>query len=247
MLDTSPRRLTAVLAIVTAATAAVIAASITPAAAQTGGFDDLPAGAELSAAVERLAPDVLTGCNEFGGFSDDKFCPSESIDRKTMAVWIVRILDGQDPPPGSSRFPDVNSQLPVFWPPFIERLAELGVTQGCGDGTNFCPNDPRDPKPDGRLPHPRLQPTRRPRSRVFRRARRRLVLPRGSRVGRVGHHKRMRQRQQVLPRPGHDPSADGQVPLSRPTSGLHRWEPGVTLILRRCLAKAPMWARFPMT
>ena len=59
-----------------------------------------------------------------------------------MAVWVVRVLDGQDPPPGPSRFPDANSQLPRFWPPFIERMAELGVTQGCGDGTNFCPLDP---------------------------------------------------------------------------------------------------------
>lgn len=55
---------------------------------------------------------------------------------------MVRVLDGRDPPLGSSRFPDVDLHLPAFWSPFIERLAELGVTQGCGDGTNFCPNDP---------------------------------------------------------------------------------------------------------
>ena len=70
------------------------------------------------------------------------FCPGEPIDRATMAVWVVRVLDGQDPPPGSSRFPDANSQLPRFYLPFIERLAELGVTKGCGNGTNFCPLNP---------------------------------------------------------------------------------------------------------
>ena len=72
----------------------------------------------------------------------DRFCPDDPIDRATMAVWVVRILDGHDPPPGPSRFPDVNSQLPAFWSSLIERLAELGVTKGCGDGTNFCPFDP---------------------------------------------------------------------------------------------------------
>ena len=73
---------------------------------------------------------------------DNLFCPSDPIDRATMAVWVVRILDGQDPPPGSSRFPDVNVQFPAFWAALIERMAELGVTQGCGGGTNFCPLDP---------------------------------------------------------------------------------------------------------
>lgn len=57
-----------------------------------------------------------------------------------MAVWVVRILDGQDPPPGSSRFPDVNIQFPAFWAALIERMAELRVTRGCEDG-NFCPLD----------------------------------------------------------------------------------------------------------
>ena len=28
----------------------------------------------------------------------------------------------------------------AFHAPFIERMAELGVTQGCGDGTGFCPD-----------------------------------------------------------------------------------------------------------
>ena len=36
----------------------------------------------------------------------------------------------------------MDSQLPAFWSPLIERMAELEVTQGCGDGTNFCPFNP---------------------------------------------------------------------------------------------------------
>ncbi len=56
-----------------------------------------------------------------------------------MAVWIVRILDGKDPSPvPRSRFGDVDAGS--LHGPFIERMAELGVTLGCGDGTDFCPD-----------------------------------------------------------------------------------------------------------
>ena len=111
--------------------------AVSPVSAQTAGFDDVPRrGVYYATPVEELnARGVFEGT-----LCEDGFCPGESIDRKTVAVWLVRVIDGQDPPPGSSRFPDVNSQLPAFWPPFIERLAELDVTRGCGDGTNFCPN-----------------------------------------------------------------------------------------------------------
>ena len=67
-------------------------------------------------------------------------CPGEPMDRKTMAVWIVRALDGQDPAPiADSRFSDVAANS--FHGPFIEQMFELGVTTGCGDGAGFCPDD----------------------------------------------------------------------------------------------------------
>ena len=70
----------------------------------------------------------------------DGFCPGDPIDRKTMAVWVVRLLDGEDPPPvAQSKFTDVEAGS--FYSPFIERLAALGVTRGCGDGSGFCPDD----------------------------------------------------------------------------------------------------------
>ena len=122
------------------ALAVLAAAAVLPAIAQTGGFEDVAAGAYYSAPVEELAGlGVLTGCEGSAGFDDGRFCPGEPMDRKTMAVWVVRVLEGEDPPPGMSRFPDANA-LGVFWAPFIERMAELGVTAGCGDGTDFCPN-----------------------------------------------------------------------------------------------------------
>ena len=123
------------------ALAVLAAAAVLPAIAQTGGFEDVAAGAYYSAPVEELAGlGVLTGCEGSSGFDDSRFCPDDPMDRKTMAVWVVRVLEGEDPPPGMSRFPDANA-LGAFWAPFIEQMAELGITVGCGDGTDFCPND----------------------------------------------------------------------------------------------------------
>ena len=122
------------------ALAVLAAVGVSPAFAQVGGFSDVAVEAYYSAPVEELAGlGVLTGCEGSSGFDDGRFCPDEPMDRKTMAVWVVRVLEGEDPPPGMSRFPDANA-LGAFWAPFIERMAELGVTAGCGDGTDFCPN-----------------------------------------------------------------------------------------------------------
>ena len=102
--------------------------------AQAGGFGDVAGDAYYSEPVAALAAmGVFAGTECEAGF-----CPAAPIDRKTMAVWTVRVLDGADPPAVSeSRFADVDAT--GFHAPFIERMAELGVTTGCGDGTNFCP------------------------------------------------------------------------------------------------------------
>ena len=113
-----------------------VAAMIAPAAAQqSGGFGDVPSDAYHAESVSALhSRGVFSGTLCAGGF-----CPGEAIDRKTMAVWIVRIVTGSDPPAVSeSRFEDVDPGS--FHAPFIERMAELGVTSGCGDGSGFCPD-----------------------------------------------------------------------------------------------------------
>lgn len=100
-------------------------------------FPDVPLDAFYATPVAELhAQGVFTGT-----LCGSAFCPGEAIDRKTMAVWIVRILDGMNPQPVSqSRFDDVDANS--FHAPYIERLADLGVTTGCSDGTIFCPDDP---------------------------------------------------------------------------------------------------------
>ena len=115
--------------------AAVLGAAASVAAAQTAPYADVPSDAQYAGPVNTLAADgvfVGTEC-------DEGFCPGEAIDRATMAVWTVRVLDGADPAPvASTRFADVDATHPHA--EFIERLAELGVTNGCGDGTTFCPD-----------------------------------------------------------------------------------------------------------
>jgi len=92
-----------------------------------------------SAALQELSQDgVLTGCAFSADIDADGFCGDDPIDRKTVAVWIVRMLDGKDPAAVTeTRFGDVE-ELPASWWPFIERLAELGHTTGCGDGSDYC-------------------------------------------------------------------------------------------------------------
>ncbi len=72
----------------------------------------------------------------------DLICPGLAIERWVIAVWLVRVIDGEDPGPlGSSRFEDVHPGLK--WAAHAERLAELGVTAGCaGDPARYCPHDP---------------------------------------------------------------------------------------------------------
>ena len=113
-----------------------VALTAVSASAQNDEFyPDVPADAYYSEPVRSLAERGIfdgTGCG-------DGFCPSEPIERATMAVWLVRLLDGADPSPvTATRFADVDASDPHA--AFIERLADLGVTRGCGDGTNFCPD-----------------------------------------------------------------------------------------------------------
>jgi hypothetical protein len=56
-----------------------------------------------------------------------------------MAAFIIRALGELNPPtPGMQRFADV-PPTNMFYN-FIDRLAELQITLGCGGG-NYCPND----------------------------------------------------------------------------------------------------------
>ena len=123
-------------------TAAAVAASLTlavsapgAAAQDAGPYPDTPAGAYYAQPVEALDQNGVFA----GTLCDQGFCPNDPLDRATMAVWTVRVLDQQDPEAvTSTRFADVEATHPHA--AFIERFAERGITSGCGDGT-FCPED----------------------------------------------------------------------------------------------------------
>ena len=89
---------------------------------------------------------AIDALNEMGLFEgtecgEREFCPNEPAKRPTVAVWLVRVLDGAEPPEVSeSRFADVDDG--EWWMPHVERLAELGVTVGCRtEPLSFCPDE----------------------------------------------------------------------------------------------------------
>ena len=98
-----------------------------------GQFNDVPVSNLFCGFVERLAQDGITG-----GCTPTTFCPDAPVTRAQMAVFIEAAL--QNPPNIClGRFADVPVGHPFCG--FIERLADDGVTGGCG-GNNFCPNNP---------------------------------------------------------------------------------------------------------
>ena len=94
----------------------------------------------------RFYEPALEALAEMGVLEDtacgrELICPDEAIERWVMAVWLVRVLEDVDPGEvSSSRFVDVDADR--WWAPFVERLAELGVTKGCAaEPAAFCPDD----------------------------------------------------------------------------------------------------------
>ena len=86
--------------------------------------------------IEALADrDIFTGTD----CGEDLFCPGQPMQRWQMAVWMVRLVDGRDPLPiPESRFADVDDD--AWWMPYVERLANLSITEGCLRAPlRFCP------------------------------------------------------------------------------------------------------------
>ena len=121
--------------VVAFAVVSIVVAAVPAAAQDDATFVDVPSDAYYAVPITGLASaGIFTGTE-----CDDGFCPGRPIDRATMAVWMVRVLDDADPEAVASiRFADVDGSHPHA--AFIERLADIGVTTGCGDGTNFCPD-----------------------------------------------------------------------------------------------------------
>ncbi|HSE98328.1 MAG TPA: S-layer homology domain-containing protein, partial [Blastocatellia bacterium] len=97
-------------------------------------FADVPPSSVFYRFIDRLAElNITLGCG--GG----NYCPAQLVPREQMAAFIIRALGEFDPPePVTQRFIDVPPTNQFYR--FIDRLAALNITQGCGPNI-FCPND----------------------------------------------------------------------------------------------------------
>ena len=98
-----------------------------------GDFGDVPCSSDFAKWIEALADQGITG-----GCGGENYCPQNPVRRDQMAVFLLKAKYGSDyvPPPCTGVFPDVPCSL--SFAPWIEQLAEEGVTGGCGGG-NYCP------------------------------------------------------------------------------------------------------------
>jgi hypothetical protein len=103
------------------------------AAPASGRFPDVSASAYYAAPIEHLAAaGVLTG------YLDGTFRPEATLTRAEMGAVLVRALQA-GPPQSTAGFVDVPAQ--AWFAGHVDRLAELGVTRGCG-AKAFCPDAP---------------------------------------------------------------------------------------------------------
>ena len=99
-------------------------------------FEDVPYDYWSWSYIEGLYnAGVTSGCGS------GNFCPTTTVTRDQMAVFLLRGKHGSSysPPPASGVFGDVPTD---YWAAaWIERLAAEGITSGCGSG-NYCPTTP---------------------------------------------------------------------------------------------------------
>jgi hypothetical protein len=103
-----------------------------------GSFTDVASDSGFYPSVETVLHNGVTaGCGD-----GTTFCPTSTVTRQQMAVFLLKSADGSDyVPPAcvTQAFADVPCDSPFA--PWINELALRGVTAGCGGG-NYCPADP---------------------------------------------------------------------------------------------------------
>jgi hypothetical protein len=98
-------------------------------------FADVPSNQQFYFHITRLVSNGITA-----GCGTGIYCPLSSVTRQQMAVFLMKAKNGicYQPPPCSGIFLDVSCQS--GFAPWIEALADAGVTGGCGGG-NYCPGN----------------------------------------------------------------------------------------------------------
>jgi uncharacterized protein (DUF1800 family) len=101
-------------------------------------FGDVHAGDFAADWIEQLYAEGITGGCQAG--SPPNYCPTASVTRAQMAVFLLKIYHGTGyaPPTATGVFTDVPVSNPFA--PWVEELARLYVTTGCG-GSLYCPSN----------------------------------------------------------------------------------------------------------
>jgi hypothetical protein len=110
--------------------------SYVPPACSVPTFTDVPCSSGFAPWVDQLAARGITvGCG--GG----KYCPSLSVTRGQMAIFLLKTKGGSayvPPACTTAPFTDVPCSSPyAIW---IQELVHRGITAGCGTG-RFCPDN----------------------------------------------------------------------------------------------------------
>jgi hypothetical protein len=103
----------------------------------SGVFADVPCSSPFAPWVEALAAAGVTG-----GCGGGNYCPSATVSREQMAVFLLSTLHGLGWAPlpcTTATFSDVPCSSPFA--PWIEELVRRNVTGGCGQGI-YCPQSP---------------------------------------------------------------------------------------------------------
>ena len=112
----------------------------------TDYFDD-DDGKTGEASINDLAFSGITG-----GCGPRRYCPSASVTRAQMAMFLDRALDL--PSATIDYFDDDDGKTGEA---SINDLADAGITGGCGP-RRYCPSDPGHARADGSVPVPRIRP-----------------------------------------------------------------------------------------
>jgi hypothetical protein len=101
-----------------------------------GTFADVPCPGPFTDWIEQLAAEGITG-----GCGGGNYCPTSSVTRSQMAVFLLKTLLGASytPPPAAGVFGDV--PVGSFAADWIEDLYARAITGGCSASPLlYCPN-----------------------------------------------------------------------------------------------------------
>ncbi len=108
---------------------------------QTDRYNDINEAGPLAEDINALANRGIFNGTEC---ETGRFCPQQPIRRWEFAVWLVRLIHGQDPDTSlTTPFDDLDPQ--IWWASHITHLAQLGITVGCKAATEqepaqYCPH-----------------------------------------------------------------------------------------------------------